>query len=123
MSELNFHGVVVAKLTDVVALGAGDNRTCVSKSDASLWCWGKFGHQAINGSYTHKMLLGPQGGGTAVATGEKWTCVVKNDGSLTCVQPVTKQMVVGASCAADKSCPGAALCNSGTCVSTNKTCK
>lgn len=79
--------VPVGADTDWDRVWAGVNYTCASKTDGSLWCWGRGTDQARDSNDSDirktpfKVL---EGGVLALSATAEFSCAVKSDGSLWC---------------------------------------
>jgi alpha-tubulin suppressor-like RCC1 family protein len=89
--------VQVTALTNVVDMAAGDYNTCASKSDGTLWCWGRndygqVGDGITTGESCHYVMckstpsqLTSMGLNVlSFSIGMVHACAVKNDGTLWC---------------------------------------
>ena len=79
---------VQAIIVGIRDLGAGENHTCATRTDGSLWCWGLNGEGQLGDGTTVDRYVP-----TRVGTGTNWrsasggrahTCATKTDGTLRC---------------------------------------
>ncbi len=79
---------LVAGLTDITAITAGDNYTCALRNDGTVWCFGlngagQLGNATASPSPTPVLVAG-MSGITAITAGDRHTCALRNDGTVYC---------------------------------------
>ncbi len=69
-------------------LSAGDQHTCGTRTDGSLWCWGDNGQRRLgvelSGSTNTPTRVGTASDWVQVASGDTFTCATKTDKSVWC---------------------------------------
>jgi alpha-tubulin suppressor-like RCC1 family protein len=80
--------LVLGGLTGYSTIDAGGDHTCATRTDGTLWCWGRdVEGQMGDGSRGLDTLTPGQVAGTtwrSVAAGESHTCATRTDGTLWC---------------------------------------
>src|SRR4029079_9700588 len=80
--------VQVGTGTSWASIAAGYDHTCATRSDGSLWCWGRnFYGQLGDGTTTDRSVpnrVGLASNWASVAAGEAFTCATRTDGSIWC---------------------------------------
>jgi alpha-tubulin suppressor-like RCC1 family protein len=79
----------VPGLTNITAIGAGDNHTCGRKDDGTVWCWGyNYSGQLGNGETLSQRSAPVQVSGindaVAVEGGSTFTCALRAGGGVAC---------------------------------------
>jgi alpha-tubulin suppressor-like RCC1 family protein/tRNA A-37 threonylcarbamoyl transferase component Bud32 len=91
---------LVAGVSEVAAIAAGESHTCALRRDGSVMCWGANASGAIGvageGVQSTAVVVGGAGPAVRIAAGYHHTCVVRRDRSLVCWgENTTCQLGVG----------------------------